>query len=245
MKEEKNSVTESKSLKNLIKRQKIGAGLSAIIALLCMFGLYNMEFNVDVTNENSLEVAIDEYFFTENVDANIVHREKVGKHLVILFERVGYAGHYGIANLEAGIFGKYRFINANLSDWPLYDYTFNRDKSHLMLYGINDLLKVATYAVYPSNNIFQEPIFQGERENTPFLRVIQLESPEKYVGVQFVHYYDENGVEIDFNELWRESPEPDEGNTPGVGSAELGIVYVLIAIVFVLGIVFVRYFLTS
>ncbi|MDY0236578.1 MAG: hypothetical protein RBR71_11135 [Gudongella sp.] len=244
MKEEKIPLADSESLKKLNRKQKIGAILSAIIAILCMFGLYNMEFTVDVTNENSLEVAIDEYFFTENVDANILYSEKVGKYLVVFFEREGFLGHYGIANLEAGIFGKYRFINANLSDWPLYEYTFNREKSHLILYGINDLQGVATYAVYPSNNTSKEPIFQGQGENTPFLRVIKLEGPENYVGVQFVHYYDENGAEIDFKELWSEAPEPDIGSTPSVGSAELGMVYAFIGIVLVLGIIFVRYFLT-
>lgn len=245
MKEEIKSVTWPKSLKDINKKKRIGAILSAIIALLFMFGLYNMEFTVDVTNENSLEMDIDEYFFTENVDANILHSEKIGKYLVIFFEREGYLGHYGIANLEAGIFGKYRFINANLSDWPLYEYTFNKEKSNLILYGINDLPKVATYAVYPSDDTSKEPIFVGQGEDTPFLRVIKLENPENYVGVQFVHYYDDNGTEIDFKELWNQAPEPDEGSTPSVGSAELGMVYVFVGIVLVLGIVFVRYFLTS
>lgn len=244
MREGKSPVFESKFLKRLNKKQKFGAVVSAIIALLCMYGLYNMEFTVDVTNTDSFEVAIDEYFFDDNIDVNIVQSDKVGKNLFVLFEREGYKGHYGIASLESGLFGKYRFTNASLSDWPLYNYTFNRDKRYLMLYGINDLPRVQTYAVYPSDDTSKEPIYQGETENVPFLRVVKLDSPEDYVGVQFVHYYDANGDEIEFNQLWDEAPQPDEGRTSSVGSAELGMVYVFIGIVFVLGIIFVRYFIT-
>lgn len=245
MKEEKVPAIESKFLKNINKKKKIGAILSVVIMLLSMYGLYNMEFTVDVNNINSFEAAIDEYFFKDNVDVNIVQSQKIGKNLVVLFERDGYAGHYGIANLEWGLFGKYRFTNADLSDWPLYNYTFNRDRSHLILYGINDLPEVRTYAVYPSDDISKEPIYQGEAEDTPFLRVIKLDRPENYVGVQFVHYYDANGDEINFKELWDKAPQPREGRTPGVGSAELELIYVYIGILLLFGIVFVRYFLTS
>lgn len=245
MKEEKVPVTELKFLKSLNKKQKIGAVLSAMIALLCMFGLYNMEFTVDVTNTDSFEVAIDEYFFNDSVDVSIVKSHKVGKDFFVLFEREGYTGHYGIANLESGLFGKYRFINANLNDWPLYADTLNRDKSHLILYGINNLPRVENFAVYPSDDTSKEPIYKGKAEKNPFLRVIKLDNAENYVGVQFVHYYDVNGDEIDFNQLWDEAPQPDEGHTPSVGSAELGMVYVFIGIILVLGIIFVRYFITS
>lgn len=133
----------------------------------------------------------------------------------------------------------------HLSDWPLYEYTFIRDKSHMILYGINDLQEVATYAVYPSNDTSNQSIYQGEVEQAPFLRVIKLGSPENYVGRQFVHYYDEKGNEIDFNKVWDDAPKPAEGRTPGVGSAELGLIYAYLGILLLLGIVFVRYFLTS
>lgn len=240
---EKVPAIELKFLKKLKHKQIIGAILSAVIALLCMYGLYTMEFSVDVTNTISLEAAIDEYFFTENVDANIIESQRVGSRLIVFFEREGYVGHYGIATLEAGLLGKYRFLNAHLDDWPLYDYTFSSGKNHLLLYGINDLQGVATYAIYPSNDTSAQPIYQGEVEQAPFLRVIKLESPENYVGKQFIHYYDANGNEIDFNTLWEEAPQPTDGRTPGVGSAELGLIYVYLVIVLLLGIVFVRYFL--
>ncbi|MDN5353092.1 MAG: hypothetical protein PWQ12_2013 [Clostridiales bacterium] len=240
---EKVPAIELNFLKKLKHKQIIGAVLSAVITLLCLFGLYNMAFSIDVTNTRSLEASIDEYFFSDGVDANIIESQRVGNQLIVFFEREGYAGHYGLATLEAGIFGKYRFLSANLDDWPLYEYTFGNGKKYLLLYGINDLQGVATYAIYPSDDTAAQPIYQGVVESTPFLRIIKPENAERYVGKQFVHYYDANGNEISVNTLWHEVPQPDEGRTPGVGSAELGLIYVNLVIVLIVGIVFVRYFL--
>lgn len=243
MKEEKDPVAKSKSLKSLNKKQKIGVVLSSIITLLCMFGVYNMEFTVNIKNEDSFEVAIDKYFFDDDVEANIVKSQKVGRNLVVFFERGEYKGHYGIANLEPGLFGKYRFRNASLSDWPLYNHTYSKDNRYLILYGIDTLPGVETYAVYPSNNTSKEPIYKGKVEDSPFLNIIKLDSPENYVSTDFIHYYGSNGDEIDFNKLWDEVSQPDEGSTSSVGSMEPGMVYIFISVIFVLGIIFVRYFL--
>jgi hypothetical protein len=227
------------------RRQIVGAVLSTVMACLCMYGLYSMAFPVDTTDQTALESAINDYFSTENVEVAIRAQQKTGRHIVVFYERKGYRGHYGIANLEKGLFGKSRFLDANLRDWPLYSYGYSRDKNHLLLYGINDLQDVAAYAIYPADDTSAEPIYRGEAETGPFLHIIELGHPEDYIGNQFVHYYDENGNELDFNALWKEAPQPEEGRTHGVGTAELGMPYVLIGIVFVIGIVLVRYFLTT
>ncbi|MGE4352961.1 MAG: zf-HC2 domain-containing protein [Oscillospiraceae bacterium] len=233
--------------KKLRHKQIIGALLSAVITLLCLYGLYNMAFSVDVTNTATLEAAIDEYFFTENVDADIIESNRIGNQLLVFFERKGYTGNYGLAYLEPGILGKYRFRSASLSDWPLYDYTAKSSggKNYLIFCGVNDLPGVASYAVYPKDDTSAQPIYHGDLEAAPFLRVIETGENEPYLGVQFVHYYDENGNEVNFNQLWHEAPEPAEGATPGVGTAEAGLIYIYMGIVLLLGIVFVRYFLKA
>lgn len=71
MKEEKLSSTEFRTLRNLNKKQKVGAVLSAVY----LYYAY-MEFTVDVNNTDSFEVAIDEYFFNNSVDVNIVQSHK-------------------------------------------------------------------------------------------------------------------------------------------------------------------------
>lgn len=207
------------------------------------YGLYNAEFSIDVKNTSSFEAEIDEYFFEGDVDANIIKSEKVGRNLIVLFEREAYRGHYGIANLESGIFNKYRFISADLDDWPLYNCSFTRDKKHILLHGINDLEGVESYAIYPSDDTSKEAIYRGKAEQAPFLRVIKLEKAEKHMGVQCVHYYDKEGKEIDFRELWKQAAEPVEGRTSSVGSAELFLIYFYLIVILFLGLIFARYFL--
>ncbi len=234
-------------LKKLRRKQIIGAVISAAAALLCMYWLYSMEFSVDVTNTVTLEAAIDEYFFTEDVDADILESQSVGKNLVVFFDRTGYNGHFGTAILERGIFGKYRFISAGLRNSKLYCYSFvdssRLGKTCMLLYGINSLPEVASYAVYPSDDTSQQPIYQGNAEAAPFMKIIQTKAPENYVGNQFVHYYDAEGNELDPSALRQTVPDPAEGRCPGVGSAELNLIYFYLAVLLVVGIVFVRYFL--
>lgn len=232
-------------LKKLKRKQIIGAILSVVLTLFCMYGLYGLEFSIDVTDTATFEAAIDEYFFTESVDADIVESRKVGNRLIVFFEREGYNGYYGTAVLEAGFFGKYRFISANLATWPLYNLATmdSGGKHYLILVGVYEPTGVAEYAVYPSNDTSQPPIYRGAVEKAPFLRVIETEESEHYSAFEGVHYYDADGNEIDRNKLWDEAPEAAEGTTPGVGSAELSLVYVYIIIVLLLGVVFVRYFI--
>ena len=231
--------------KKLRRKQIFGALLSAALTLFCLVGLYNMEFCVDASNTVSLEAAIGEYFFTENVEANLIESCKVGGKLLVFFEREGYSGHYGTALLERGVLGNYRFIRAGLSDWPLYDYSAIDEggKHYLIFSGVNELEGVRQYAVYPSDNPSAPPLFRGEAEAAPFLTVVETPQKESAVGAHFVHYYDAEGNELDQKTLRSETPEPAEGRTPGVGSAELGMIYVYLAIVLLLGAAFVRYFL--
>lgn len=244
---EKAPIPKMNFLKKLRRKQLIGAVLSLAVSLFCMVGLYNLEFSVDVTNTVSLEAAIDEYFFTEDVNAKILNSQRVGNELIVFFNREGYSGHTGTATLERGILGKYRFLRAGLSDWPLYSYSFadasGFGKRYLQVCGLYDLPGVASYAIYSAENPTLPPIYEGKAEKAPFMQVIPLETEGQYGGIQWMHYYDADGNELDFHQLLEEVPEPAEGTTPGVGSAELGLIYFYLAIVALLGWVFVRYFL--
>lgn len=232
-------------LKKLKRKQIISAVLSVILTLFCMYGLYSMEFSVDVTDTAAFEAAIDEYFFTESVDADIIESHKVGNRLIVFFEREGYSGHYGTAILEPGFFGKYRFTSANLSTWSLYNLTTmdSGGKHYLILFGIYEPAGAAEYAVYPSDDTSQPPIYRGTAEKAPFFRVIETEESGHYSVFEAVHYYDADGNEIDRNNLWDEAPEAAEGTAPGVGSAELFLVYVYMIIALLLGVTSVRYFI--
>lgn len=242
---EKAPAPKTDFLRRLKLRKIMGAVLAALVTLFCLYGLYNMEFEVDVVNTTVLEAAIGDYFFSENLQVDVVESCPVGSKLVVFFEREGYAGHYGLAILERGVFGKYRFLSASLMDWPLYSYTVSHSlgKEHLLLCGVNDLPGVASYAVYPGDDTAKTPIYRGEAEKAPFLRIVDVPGGEEYVGSHFVHYYDSAGVELDISQLCQTVPVPVDASTPGVGTAELGLVYFFMAVILVLGVVVIRYFL--
>lgn len=233
-------------LKKLRRKQIIGAIFSAVITLFCLYGIYSMEFRIDVSSTASLEEAIDEYFFTMDVDANIIESQKVGNRLLVFFEREGYDGHYGLAYLEPGIFGKYRFRNASLTDWPFYGYNVRSfsGKHYLILFGINDLPDVSTYAVFSGDDSSASSVYEGEAEKAPFLRILETDEAEEYAGIKYFHYYDSDGKELGIHEIYDEVSAPAQGELGSVGTAETELVYVFMGIVLVLGIIFIRYFLT-
>ncbi|KXL52119.1 hypothetical protein CLNEO_24680 [Anaerotignum neopropionicum] len=233
--------------KNRNKKQKYLAFFAAMITLICMYLFYGLEFSISTKDDEILSVAIDEYFFTETVEANILARENIGRELFVFFQRDGYVGHYGIAVLERGIFGKYRFLNAGLNDFSLYwcNYADGQrlGKEYLVICGLYDLPNVTSYAVFSYDNTEQEPLFQNSAEKAPFLRIVKTNGENIYSPFTAVHYYDDLGAELDKGELLDSVPVAVEGKTPSVGSAELGLVYFILGVIFLLGLCFVRYFL--
>lgn len=235
----------SRKLKTLNKKQKVGAFLSVLIAVFCMYGIYNIEFSIETEPQVVFEEAIEAYFFADDLDVKLLRSEQKGKNLFVLFQRLGYKGHYGIAHLERGLLGKYRFISAKLSDWPLYHYQMSRKKDWLLVYGIYDISQVSSYAIYPAKDDADDPIYAGRAEKAPFLRLIELNDPAPYAGIDSIHYYGVNGERLDLMALWEEAPVPDQARTPSVGSAELGLVYFYLGLVFFVGLVMVRYFISA
>jgi hypothetical protein len=231
-------------LRNLKRRQIAGAVLSALTALLCMLWLYNAEFSVDASSTSSLEAAIDEYNFTVSMDVDVVETEKVKNRLFVLYEREDLSGHYGLAELERGLFGTYRFRSCQNSDWRLYDLMSKSvgGRDYLFIFGINDLPGVDSFRIFSDFEKAGAPLYTSGAERAPFLRVVETE--EKWqVHPAMIGYYDAAGTELPEKELLSQLPPAAAGRTGSVGSAELGLVYVFMAIVLVLGIVFVRYFL--
>ena len=228
-------------LKRINHRRIAGAVISAVVALACAIGLYCMEFSVDVTDTGRLEAALVEY--NRGVeDADVAETVKIGKYLYVLYLNENVQGHYGFAKLERGIFGRYRFHNSGNSDWPLYNGRSEKvtGRDYLLLFGIYDLPGVASYKAVDYQG---KLLYEGAAETAPFLRVVELEEKASFFPGDLAVYYDENGNELDQWELLSALPEAAEAQTWSTGSAEMGMVYVFMAIVLAVGWLLVRYFL--
>lgn len=226
------------------KKQFIGAAVSILLTLSAVFSLYSREFTVDVLETALLEEEIKAYNFTTGIDVEVLECENVGRYLYVLYAQKEYDGYGGIARLEKGILGKYRFLSCNNFDWPLYhaDGEEIGGENYLFLYGLNTLPQVETFRVYDNFEKQGEPVYIGKAMEAPFLEVIRTEEllqPMPWC----IRYFDADGEEVPENELWEMFPVAAGGSGSSVGTAETGMVYVLIGIVLLLGLICARFFL--
>ncbi len=205
--------------------------------ITAMIWLYNLEFTVDVSTNESLEAAINEYNFTTDVDVTILESKSIGKYLYVLYKQDAHKGYGGLALLERGIFGKYRFHNCNNFNWQLYNVRAKeiKNRNYLLIYCLNDLPNVATYNLYNNLEKTGEIVYTGNAEKGPFLNIIET-SKLHQISSWMIRYFDENGKEINEEELTKLFEVSDTGDGASVGSAEKGLIYVYLIIVLLLGI---------
>ena len=235
-------------------RKIVGAILSAVIMLVGVVGLYNYEYSVSVDSTADLEKAINEYHFADEVNADVLERQAINNRLYVLYEENEYPGACGLACLEKGIFGHYRMISCEDSGcrWingtkitegkTDYCVTFCASDLPIDAYGICGVKEV------PGSNQTvddSELIYKLKYTGSPFLTFTKIENG---VTIDTYHFkYFQNGVEIQDNELegilgtYYVEGAPNSGT----GTAELGLFYVFEAIIILLGIMFIRYFLTD
>lgn len=235
-------------------RKIVGAVLSAVIMLVCAVGLYNCEFSVSADSTAELEKAINEYHLEDNVSADILERQAVGNRLYVLYGENEYPGACGLACLEKGIFGSYRIISCTDSAyrWINGERITIGKTNYLVTYCANDLQNIDAYGICgvrnerTSNLTVEDPylLYMLDYSGSPFLTFTEIDDGVTVSPYYFKYY--QNGVEIEVDQLEAILGTQCVEGAPnsGTGSAELGMFYVLEAIVILLGIVFIRYFLS-
>lgn len=226
------------------RRRLISAALAILVTLGCMVWLYDREFSVEASATSSLEAAIDEFNFEENLEVNVLESEHLGDRLVVLYQKKDSTSYHGIAELQRGIFGKYRFLRTSNSDWDLYDIetVTSRGKSYLLIYGINDLPGVKTFSVLRTPEDAGTLLYKGEGRKAPFLDMVEVKG-EVPLFPNAIRYYDGEGREITMEELHAQLGMDRNGGGSGTSVVEGGLLYVYLGIVLVLGIIITRYLL--
>lgn len=246
--------------KNLKRKQKIGAALSTGITLLCMYGLYNTEYCVDVLNTASLEAAVDEQFDHYGFEADFTESINLGGTLLVQFRNASENSEIkqAVLQLDRGLFFKYRIRSAMRSDWALYTNMIERVglKQYLVISGVNDPVGANTFRLYLNDeplhypngsaeiNLNDEPIYEGKTSSQVF--IVKEVSEEEAEGLTWpfrIRYYDQNGAELDKAEIaahYGFDGSMRQGGGTGQGPTTL---YVYLTIVLVLGIILVRYFI--
>lgn len=219
--------------KKEINKNRIGFLTTLIITIAVMLIVYSMGFTVSVSTDESLEAAINEYNFTTDVEVDILATEEVGKHLFVLYSQVDHEGWGGVARLERGILGRYRFKNCDNTNWQLYGAKgVELGNSHyLLVYCLNDLPQVYNFTLEDENG---NTLFQSEAYDGPFIDLIETETLLPGSN-RSIHYFDEVGSEVSVEVLWEQFRVSDTGDGASVGSAEQGLIYVFLGVILVAG----------
>ena len=231
-------------------RRLLSALAALVVTLACIAGLYRYEFCVDVSSTAALEAAIDSWSDGE-VRTDIAERAAAGNRLYVLCRDELRPGGGCMAVLERGLFGRYRMVQTDLFDEPLCIAAIERvgGREYLLTFCLGKLPGVETVVVYDRyDDGFQsdppEAVSTQRIEKTPFLHVERLAEGES-VAPFGAKYFDEAGEEIPRTDLLAQA-DYDDGSSYGCsrGAAELWLVYVLEGITALLGLAFIRYFLT-
>ncbi len=251
----------TKSLRDLfpafgghLNRKRIsGAIISFILMIVCMFGLYNMEFSVKIDSTAGLEAAINEYNFNTDLQSDVLETETLGNRSYVLYRAENHKGCAGVAELEKGLFGRYRILQAGSTNYPLISVKYVRSggRHYAGLYCINDLPEVKTFDVLRyTENADHTPgdsdvISTEEYTGSPFLTFVEIEDDDELITIpQGRVYYDENGKELDREQMER-AFEFDEDFGGSTLTAERGMIYIYEGIILLLGIIIIRFFLTE
>lgn len=253
--------------KKLRRQQIIGAVLSAFVTLFCIVGIYNLEYNIDFSNTESIEQAINDALPYDYIDADFVQMVTFKNRAFVLYRdgaESEYKGH-GVAHFEKGIFGKYRLRETEDTTWPLLHYFIAEigNKSYMVISCVNEPIGAETFRIYgnypdvdwiyrgdfdaPLAHPEGEPVYEGATgKELLIIEPMTEEEAEAYYCLYFELYYDAEGNVMDSGSIAAEYVEFDNlSDWESGGSVDQDPVqmYVFIVIVLLIGLVFVRYFL--
>lgn len=239
------------SMINMVKEKRqikwlAAAVISGVITLVCMLALYNYEFSINITSTKDLEHAISEYHFVEPMDADVLERQAIGNRLLVLYAQNDNPTCGGIAELEKGIFGRYRILGASDFTWPLYNESVIRvgKSNYLLVYSVNNLPEVAFYELAIAKANGEVQTCKGAGETGSFIHITEMKDAMSALPWS-MRYFDSDGNEISEESLLAVAEEDRTGVSSGIGTAEEGLIYVFEFLIFVLGVIFVRYYLTK
>lgn len=260
-----------KFLKRVKRTRLMAAILSAVVALFCIWWLYDQEFHYANTEAGRLAAVCDYIPLSE--DSAMPHGVKAGtplrvvawqtmeNHLFLFFGADNKENVHGIMHLVRGVNGKYRAIGSSEdpsqysagvyggsltpkgTDWKLFMLAGDRCR---------DIYSAEVHYVgidYDGINPYTA-VKTYELSDPDFLWIMEQEELEQELG-----FADKDiiGLRIDEIRLLDKNGEDitdqyrDESVTTswgsGKGTAELFLVYVYMGIVAILGVVFIRYYL--
>lgn len=265
---EKVPVIELKFLKKVKKTRLLAAVLCVVLTLVLSWLIYASEYSF-ANDKSSLAAGITEYIapFEPSVDAYVLETKEVDGTLVVTFKDQERVNVNGVAVLVKGLDQRYRIISARIrsSDYssvlqffpitiknqPYYAVSGYNLSNEIKYYGL-DFFAYTNPGCLAKDRVRE--VIKFDVKNQQFLEIFSAEELNNHFedSIDDTLYYPRLVATSMYDADWREitdnlKNQEDSGDQikANIGKAELFLLYVYIAIVMGLGIVFTRYFLTE
>ena len=262
-----------KFLRRVKRTRLMAAILSAIVALFCMWWLYDQEFHYANTEVGRMEAVCD--YIPQPEDSTMPHGVKAGtlvravawqtidNHMFIFFGADNEENVHGVMHLVRGVNGKYRALESSYSPSQYTAGVYGEsltpkgtDWSLFMLAGDNcrDIYSAEVHYIgldYDGIDPYTA-VKTYELSDSNFLWIMEQSDLEQELGLSDkdiigLHIDDVRLLDKNGDDITNEYK--DESMTAswgaGKGTAELFLLYVYMGIVAALGFVFIRYFLRN
>lgn len=258
-------------LRHLRWQRRLAALLTLLTAVLCLWGLYRMEYSYTLTSTAEMETVLYEEVMGREPSAAVLSDEAFPVELIsmtplknrvfVLYrvERQGEFQYQGVAQFEKGVFGRYRLRSCQYSDWPIVQVDSIRvgRQDYLLAYCANAPEGAETFQVFagylpPSFaggealDISKEtPVCEG-RVRPDLLELVPITREQRdagFFGGPAVIFRDADGNILDTRELAKTIRDSDQYGTSGLGDLPPQTYYVFSALVVLLAAALLRYFL--
>ena len=262
-----------KFLKRVKRTRLMAAILSAIVALFCMWWLYDQEFHYANTEVGRMEAVCD--YIPQPEGSTMPHGVKAGtlvravawqtidNHMFIFFGADNEENVHGVMHLVRGVNGKYRALESSYSPSQYTAGVYGEsltpkgtDWSLFMLAGDNcrDIYSAEVHYIgldYDGIDPYTA-VKTYELSDSNFLWIMEQSDLEQELGLSDkdiigLHIDDVRLLDKNGDDITNEYK--DESMTAswgaGKGTAELFLLYVYMGIAAALGFVFIRYFLRN
>lgn len=253
-------------LKRLRWQQRLGAVLSILVTLLCVYGLYRLEYCYDLTSTAEMEAVIQErlasvsiYRYPAGAEVDVLETAAVKDRLFVLYrsEQDGAFERQGVYEFQRGLLGHYRYRSGQSTAWPLTETCLVElgRQTYLVIFSANEPVGAETVRVlagyrpasYEGEDVPDPdslaPVYEGavEKSLLAVVPVTEEQTQAGFFGQGSVVYYDAEGAPLESRAL----AEPYGTGTGGGGgsNAEPWAVYVWCGLAVLLGAVMTRYFL--
>ena len=216
--------------------------MSVAATLLCLVGLYRLEYCYDLTVTAEMKEIIREDLvsisgFPYHGEVDVLETATVKDRMFVLYrlEQNGTFERQGIYQFQRGLFGGYRFRSREYDTCPIVN-------TSLIQIGRQRYLEEE---ILPDISTLA-PVYEGTAAKS-ILQVIPVTEEQVkagFFGSMSVAYYDAEGSQLDTGELiklYRNSEGGSGGG--GGGNGAIWPVDVFQVILVILGIIMTRYFL--